>query len=241
MTPIARDRALRDAELARKALDAHKAGERLPKTKELDKKIKAGEVAIKKDTTGRVYYENKQTGQTLARDLNKTPSRETTSRNLNHALLTKTKYVVADKKIMGIKYGTHVLKQGGTLRAEAAGKLRDHLREGNRDSAVGRLAARVTGVDRAVRAAEGWKKAGALESLAARAQIALENRQQRRETIKALEKQAKGPAASPSLRERAEALRDRTGKAVDRGATKEAARESAHDKPAREKGHDHGR
>lgn len=241
VAPVPRDRAQHDADLARKALAAHKAGERLPTAKKLDKQIKAGEVAIKKDSAGRIYYENKKAGHTLARDLNKAPARETTSRNLNHALLTKTKYAIVDKKLLGIKYGSVVLKQGGTLRTEAAGRLRDHLREGNRDSLAGRVAARVTGVDRAVRAAEGWKQAGALESLAARAKIAIENRQKRRETVKALEKQAAGP--TPTTRERAEALRDRTERAVDRGATRESARESAHDKPAREKdhGHDHGR
>ena len=225
VTPVPHDRAHRDADLARKALAAHKSGERLPTAKKFDKQIKSGEIAVKKDSAGRIYYENRKTGQILARDLSR-KSRETTSRNLNHALLTKTKYAIVDKKILGVKYGSQVLKSGGTLKSEAAGKLRDHLRDG---STTTKAVTKALGVDRALRKAENWQKAGTLESAAARVKIALENRQQQRETLKALEKQAKADRPEPTVRERAEALRDRTEKAVavDRSPSNDPARETS--------------
>lgn len=203
----------RDGELARKALEAHKAGERLPEGKKLDKAMKAGEYKAVKDSEGRTYFQSTKTGATLAKSLNPAAQRSTTSRNLNHAGLTSTKYTVVDKRLLGVKVGTTVLKSGGSLKAEAAGAMRDKLREATRGNTAAKLAAKP--LDNALKRAEGWQKAGMLESIAARIQIRAEQAKAIREAKRELEAKVKAADAT-AKRERAPEL----------AATKEGAKET---------------
>jgi|GEM_PF-810090 len=170
----------RDASLAGKALESYRRGDKAPPTgKALDKAIKTGEIRPTKDSSGRVYYQHRD-GRVQARDLYR-EVRQTHSRNLNHALLTKTRYMKVDKTFAGIKYGSQILKSGGTLKSELAGKLRDQLK--NKDSALGK----------ALQKGENWQKAGTLESMVARGKMALQQRSERAQTVKDLEKQAAAP------------------------------------------------
>lgn len=203
----------RDGELARKALEAHKAGERLPEGKKLDKAIKAGELKITKDSEGRTFFQNTKSGATLAKSLNPTAQRSTTSKNLNHLGATSTKYTVVDKRMLGVKVGTTVLKSGGTLKAEAAGRMRDALRETTKGNAVAKAIAKP--IDNALKRGERWQKAGMLESVAARIQIKVEQAKVIREARGELE--AKVKAAD------AQAKRERN---PELAATKEGAKET---------------
>lgn len=214
----------RDGELARKALEAHKAGERLPEGRKLDKAIKAGELKITKDSEGRTYFQNTKTGATLAKDLNPGAQRTTTSKNLNHLGATSTKYTVVDKKLLGVKVGTTVLKSGGTLTAEAAGRMRDALRETTRGNAIAKAITKP--LDHALKKGERWQKAGMLESVAARIQIKAEQAKAIREAKRELEAKVKVADATakrernPELaatKEGAKETRQELRKAVERG------------------------
>ncbi len=160
--PRLTQRVIHDAELARKALEAHKRGDKVPSGKELQKAIRRGEVQQVKDSAGRSYLQHKD-GRVQCLDLQR-QVKQIESRNLNHLLLTKSKYIEVDKKLLGFKVGTQILKSGGTLRDQFA------TREGQR-----------------------WQKAGLLESAVVKAKMALQERSQRQEAIKALDKQAKAP------------------------------------------------
>lgn len=203
----------RDGELARKALEAHKAGERLPEGRKLDKAIKAGELKITKDSEGRTYFQNTKNGATLAKDLNPAAQRSTTSRNLNHLGATSTKYTIVDKKVLGVKIGTSVLKSGGSLKAEAAGRMRDALRETTKGNALAKAIAKP--IDSALKKGEHWQKAGMLESVAARIQIKAEQAKAIREAKRELEAKVKAADAT-AKRERNPEL----------AATKEGAKET---------------
>lgn len=203
----------RDGELARKALEAHKAGERLPEGRKLDKAVKAGEYKAVKDSEGRTYFQNAKTGATLAKSLNPTAQRSTTSKNLNHLGATSTKYTVVDKKLLGVKVGTTVLKSGGTLKAEAAGRMRDGLREATKGNALAKAIAKP--IDNALKRGERWQKAGLLESVAARIQIKVEQAKAIKEAKRELETKVKA-ADAIAKRERNPEL----------AATKEGAKET---------------
>lgn len=200
MTPAtAEANAQRDADLARRALDAHTRGEKLPKGKDLDKAIKRGDIRPTKDSTGRLYFENKKNGSVYAKALNQPQKRETTSRNLNHLGMTKTKYVAVDKKFLGLTVGTTVLKSGGTLGKEAAGALRDKLTSATAGRGLANAAARVATkpLDAALKKSEGWQKAGALESIAAKVQMKIEQKSAERAAVKEL-KQVVAKAEKPA-------------------------------------------
>lgn len=203
----------RDGELARKALESHKAGERLPEGKKLDKAIKTGELKITKDSEGRTYFQNTKNGATLAKSLNPAAQRSTTSRNLNHLGATSTKYTIVDKKVLGVKIGTSVLKSGGSLKAEAAGRMRDALRETTKGNALAKAIAKP--LDHALKKGEHWQKAGMLESVAARIQIKAEQAKAIREAKRELEAKVKAADAT-AKRERDPLL----------AATKEGAKET---------------
>lgn len=245
--------AAHDADLAKRALAAHSKGDKLPTGKALDKAIKAGEIQLMKDSAGRLYFENKKTGAVHARALNQPKNRETTSRNLQHLGLTSTKYKVVDKKLLGITVGSTVLKSGGTLRKEAAGALRDKLHAATKGNETAKVLAKP--LDKVLQKAEGWQKAGAIESLAARVQMKLEQKAAERAAVRELQsvvKAAEKPkAAEKNVEKPAEKTQERTatlsatrdkGDDIAKRAERLAAREApdrAPEKPA-EKSNDKG-
>lgn len=178
----------RDAELAKRALESHQQGHKAPEGKALSKAIKAGDWRSVRDSTGRAYLQHKD-GRVVCPALHQ-KVRQTESRNLNHLGLTSTKYVTADKRFLGIKYGSQILKSGGTLKAEAAGALRDKLHAATKGSSLAKIAAKP--VDVALRKGEAWQKAGALESLGARAQMKMEETRQRGQVLRELKAKASG-------------------------------------------------
>ncbi|WP_372609009.1 AAA family ATPase [Acidithiobacillus sp.] len=132
------------------------------------------------------------------------------SRNLNHAGLTKTRYVIGEKG---------VFKQGGTLKSELAGKINDRIqagirrdyhkgmdrvrrdvaKSGGRAGVGARLRAIGHGFQRALRSDltrsslrkhENWRKAGAIESVAVRATAWVQQTRERVELVKELKDQA---------------------------------------------------
>lgn len=175
----------RDAELARKALEAHKRGEKALDGKKLDKAIKEGKAHIEKDSKGRSYVVHKD-GRTQCRDLSR-QVRETKTG------LT-TRYVKTDKtlKVAGIdtriKTGTQILKsQGYTSRL--ASSLKKEINEGKKPSSWIRSPIRQA-ANKTLTKAEGWEKAGRLESVGARLKMAVEERQAKNEVLKDLKEQA---------------------------------------------------
>ncbi len=173
----AQEKIMRDGELARKALESHKRGDKLPEGKKLDQAIKKGELKPIRDSQGKQYLQDKK-GQIHARDLH-AQVKQTESRNINHLLLTKTNYLAVDKKFLGLKVGTQILKSGGTLKSEAAGALRDKLN--NKDGFLGKN----------LKSLEDWKRTGAIEGMVAKVQMKLEERSLRQAAIKDLETKVK--------------------------------------------------
>lgn len=224
--------AQRDADLAKRALEAHQRGDKLPKGKALDKAIKNGEIKPTKDSAGRTYFENKKTGTVHSKALNQAPKRETTSKNLNHLGLTSTKYKVIDKKLLGLTIGSTVLKSGGTLKKEAAGALRDKLHAATQGRDTAKVLAKP--LDRALQKAEGWQKAGAIESAVARIQMKIEQKAAERAAVRDLQnvvKAAEKPKAIEKPMERAQ----EKAPANDRGddIAKRAERLAAREVPVR--------
>jgi Ti-type conjugative transfer relaxase TraA len=228
----------RDGELARHALDAHRAGERLPEGKKLDKAIKSGELRPTKDSEGRVYFESTKTGKVYAKDLNKPAATRTESRNINHALLTKQKFMVIDKKILGMKVGTQVLKSGGTLKTELAGKLRDRLQVATAGKGFGKATARTLTkpVDNALKKGERWQKAGAVESAIVKLQLKVEQKLAERQAVKALEAKAKA-AEKPAekVAEKAQQKAQEAAKAAEKAKDHPKAPERENSAPAEQK------
>ncbi|EGQ61142.1 conjugative relaxase domain protein [Acidithiobacillus sp. GGI-221] len=111
--------ARKDAELARGALATYEG--RTVSARKLEKI--AADPATKKewDSKGRVYLRAKD-GRVYQPALH-SGKRSIESRNLNHAGLTKTRYVIGEKG---------VFKQGGTLKSELAGKINDRIQAGIR-------------------------------------------------------------------------------------------------------------
>lgn len=212
--------AKRDADLARSALAAHQRGEKAPRGKALDKAISRGEIKHVRDSQGRGYLQNQRTGAVYAKALNQPQKRETTSRNLNHAGLTSTKYAVVDKKLFGLKYGEQVIKSGGTLKSELAGALRDKLHAATKEkSALVKTLAKPA--DKALQRGENWQKAGRLESVAVKLQIKIEQKLAERAAVKELKSVAKAgekPAEKPVDTGRSAALADRAERLAQREA-----------------------
>lgn len=186
MTPATKEaNAIRDGELARRALEAHRAGDKLPRGKDLETAIKRGDIKPTKDSTGQQYFENRKTGAVYAKSLNQSAN-STTSRNLNHLGLTSTKY---------IDTGRGIIKSGGTLTSELAGKLRDMNRKNlEKGNAIEKFGAKTT--DNALKKMENWQKAGAIESLTAKIQMKLEQRAAIKAATKDLEAKAKAGEAA---------------------------------------------
>lgn len=242
-----------DARLAKAALEAHSRGDKLPAGKALEKAIKSGEIRPVKDSAGRQYFENTKTGAVHSKALNQQPKRETTSMNLQHLGLTSTKYKVVDKKLLGMTVGSTVLKSGGTLRKEAAGALRDKLHTATKGNETAKALAKP--LDNVLQKAEGWQKAGAIESLAARVQMKLEQKAAERAAVRELQsvvKAAEKPkAAEKTIEKPAEKTQERTttlsatpdkGDDIAKRAERLAAREAPERAPekAPEKSNDKG-
>jgi len=228
----------RDGDLAHKALDAHRAGERLPQGKKLDKAIKSGELRPTKDSEGRVYFENTKNGKVYAKDLNKPAATRTDSRNINHALMTKQKFIVVDKKILGLKVGTQVLKSGGTLKTELAGKLRNKLHAATAGKGIGKATARTLTkpVDNALKKGERWQKAGMVESAIVKLQLKVEQKLAERQAVKALEAKVKA-AEKPAekVAERAQQKAHEAAKAAEKAKDQAKAPERENSAPATQK------
>lgn len=209
----------RDAALAKQALAAHSRGERLPQGKALEKAIKAGQLQPTKDSAGRAYYTDKKTSATLAKSLNQPPPRETTSRNLQHAGLTSTKYKEIDRKLLGVKLGTLVIKSGGTLRTEAAGNALHGAAKSDTAKALTKP------LDAVLRKAESWHKAGAVESIGAKLQMKLEAAAQQRAAIKELKavvKEGTPQPTQPKEADKGRALEERARSAAEKKAPEHA-------------------
>lgn len=245
--------AAHDADLARRALQAHQRGEKMPNGKALEKAIKSGELRPVKDSAGRSFIENRKTGAVYSKALNQQPKRETTSKNLQHLGLTSTKYKVVDKTLLGMTVGSTVLKSGGTLRKEAAGALRDKLHAATKGNETAKALAKP--LDKVLQKAEGWQKAGAIESLAARVQMKLEQKAVERAAVRELQsvvKAAEKPkAAEKTIEKSAEKTQERTttlsatqdkGDDIAKRAERLAAREAPERAPekAPEKSNDKG-
>lgn len=245
--------AAHDADLARRALQAHQRGEKMPNGKALEKAIKCGELRPVKDSAGRSFIENRKTGAVYSKALNQQPKRETTSKNLQHLGLTSTKYKVVDKTLLGMTVGSTVLKSGGTLRKEAAGALRDKLHAATKGNETAKVLAKP--LDKVLQKAEGWQKAGAIESLAARVQMKLEQKAAERAAVRELQsvvKAAEKPkAAEKTIEKPAEKTQERTttlsatpdkGDDIAKRAERLAAREAPERAPekAPEKSNDKG-
>ena len=78
----------RDGELARKALESHRAGDKLPSREKVNRLVNSGELRPTKDSADKLYFVNQKNGKVFSAYLNKAPSRSTTSANLQHAGLT---------------------------------------------------------------------------------------------------------------------------------------------------------
>lgn len=228
-----------DAKLAKAALEAHSRGDKLPTGKALEKAIKAGEIQPMKDSAGRLYFENKKTGTVYSKALSQQPKRETTSKNLQHLGLTSTKYKVIDKKLLGVTVGSTVLKSGGTLRKEAAGALRDKLHAATKGNETAKALAKP--LDKVLKKSEGWQKAGAIESLAARVQMKLEQKAAERAAVRELQSVVKAAEKPIEKLEKAVAhdASDDIAKRAERLAARQAP-ERAPEKPEPEKGKEKG-
>ena len=198
--------ARKDAELARGALATYEG--RTVSARKLEKI--AADPATKKewDSKGRVYLRAKD-GRVYQPALH-SGKRSIESRNLNHAGLTKTRYVIGEKG---------VFKQGGTLKSELAGKINDRIqagirrdyhkgldrvradvaKSGGRAGAGAQLRAIGHGFQRALRSDltrsalrkhENWRKAGVIESVAVRATAWIQQTRERAELVKDLKGQA---------------------------------------------------
>lgn len=221
MTPATKEaNAIRDGELARRALEAHRAGDKLPRGKDLETAIKRGDIKPTKDSTGQQYFENRKTGAVYAKSLNQSAN-STTSRNLNHLGLTSTKY---------IDTGRGIIKSGGTLTSELAGKLRDMNRKNlEKGNAIEKFGAKTT--DNALKKMENWQKAGAIESLTAKIQMKLEQRAAIKAATKDLEAKAKaGEAAKQAKSPEKTEQRSNTRDEKSRGS------ENTNDRPSDEIG-----
>jgi conjugative relaxase-like TrwC/TraI family protein len=176
---LAEAKAQRDQQRAADALATFEAGIK-PNLTKLEEQISKGEAVKEYDSAGNAYIID-SAGNTHALALH-TASNGTTSRNINHLGLTQTKYqIVKSKGLAGMVGMTTVIKTGGSLKNEAAGALKDSIKSQN---FAARLAKNV------ISRAEGWKKAGTLESTAARVKIALENRAQHSQALADLKQQA---------------------------------------------------
>lgn len=223
-----RAKVLRDGDLAAKALESHKRGDRLPDTKKVDKGLANGKYSKTYDSEGKGYIVEDKTNKVFSRELNKAPSRSTESRNINHAGLTSTKYAIVKKKVMGVTYGSSVLKSGGSLKSEMAGKLRDKLHEKTAGKGIANAAARLATkpVDHALKKGENWRKAGFAEGTVARVKIAFENRKVERDTVKHLESKVKAAeqARRPDVKPTTKPVEKPNEKAAEKAAEKPAAK-----------------
>ncbi len=128
----------KDGDLAKRALESHRKGLTVDFDR-MKKEVKKGRFKTVFDSAGKLYAVREKDGAVFAASLNKRERRSFESANINHGLLTKTKYVIVDKRFLslklgpfrvfsGFKYGSTVLKSGGTLRSEFAGVARGALR-----------------------------------------------------------------------------------------------------------------
>lgn len=203
----------RDAELARKALEAHKRGEKALDGKKLDKAIKEGKAHIEKDSKGRSYVVHKD-GRAQCRDLSK-QLRET------KAGLT-TSYIKTDKHLKvagintGIKTGTQILKSQGYT-ARMASNIKKEINQDKKPSSWIKSPIRQV-ANKALTKAESWERAGKLESIGARVKMAVEERQAKNELLKDLKEQA--AKAAPKKEAGKEMERVEKAKEINRGIDK---------------------
>jgi conjugative relaxase-like TrwC/TraI family protein len=138
------------------------------------------------DSAGRTYLHDGQ-GNTYCTSLYR-EIRETSSANLNHLGLTRSKYALA-------KDGT-VFKQGGTLYTEFVGWLRDKYNHLTRHDHSGR--AQALG-EVLFGKAEGWRPASLGEALVVKADLAIRNKTERIAEVAALKAQAQPGKNGPAL------------------------------------------
>ncbi|HUX64331.1 MobF family relaxase [Sulfuricella sp.] len=225
-------RVQRDAELATKALEAHKRGEKALDGKKLDKAIKEGKAHIEKDSKGRSYVVNHKGGKVQCRDLSK-QVRETKTG------LT-TRYIKTDKtlKVAGIdtriKTGTQILKSQGYT-ARMASNIKKDINQDKKPSSWIKSPIRQV-ANKALTKAEGWERAGRIESIGARIKMAVEERQAKNEVLKDLKEQA--AKVAPEKKEAGKEM-DRVEKAkeINREIDK-IGKEPEHHKPNQEHKHD---
>lgn len=180
----------RDQALARGALESHKRGEKALTGKNLDAAIKNGKARMEKDSAGRNYVVTKDrrgNEKIAASDLAKKKN------DLSYSTST-TRYQKVDRhlKVMGIdtgiKTGTVVLKSTG-VSSRLAGAAKTAINKGKESPTwMGSPVRKVA--TKALTKAEDWKKAGAIESLAARAEMKVRDWSEKRDTVSALKEQA---------------------------------------------------
>ncbi len=223
----------RDADLARKALEAHKRGEKTPDGKKLDKAIKDGKAHVERDSKGRQYVVHKD-GRTQCRDLSK-QTRETKTG------LT-TRYIKTDKtlKVGGIdtriKTGTQILKSQGYT-ARMASSLKKDINQDKKPSSWIKSPIRQA-ANKALTKAEGWERAGRIESIGARIKMAVEERQAKNEVLKELKEQA--AKVAPEKEAGKEMARVEKAKELDREIAK-LGREPGRRHEREHEHHDHDR
>lgn len=202
--------------------------------KKLDKAIKEGKAHIEKDSKGRSYVVNHKDGKVQCRDLSK-QVRETKTG------LT-TRYIKTDKtfKVAGIdtriKTGTQILKSQGYT-ARMASSLKKDINQDKKPSSWIKSPIRQV-ANKALTKAEGWERAGRIESIGARIKMAVEERQAKNEVLKNLKEQAAKDA--PEKKEAAkEGEKDRLEKAKEiERAIKKIGKEPEHHKANPEHAHD---
>lgn len=226
-------RVQRDTELARKALEAHKRGEKALDGKKLDKSIKDGKAHVEKDSKGRSYVVNHKDGKVQCRDLSKSVRETKTG-------LT-TKYIKQDKHLKvagintGIKTGTQILKSQGHT-ARMASNIKKEINQDKKPSSWIKSPIRQA-ANKALTKAEGWERAGKLESIGARVKMAVEERAQRNEVLKELKEQA---AKVTPEKEAKDMTRVEKAKELDREIAKLGREPGRHHEREHEH-HDHDR
>lgn len=128
------------------------------------------------DSQGRMYIQSKD-GRIHAPDLYRTVA-VIERRNIQHLGLTKTKYIISKD---GYAY-----KQGGTLRSEAAGWMRDKINRSDAPKAVKWIAGKT------LKTQENWRKCGAIESAVVKNVIASKAEAAQKQARHQMEQQAQG-------------------------------------------------
>lgn len=219
----------RDGELARKALESHKAGRQAPDGKALDKAVKDGSLKEIRDSKGERYFQDAK-GNIAADRLRESrlAVKELTDGNRVTRLVDNRigRMTVMGKEITkGVKVGSKVIESKG-LEAAGARKVRDAL--GTRDKDAGILK---RGADRLLAKHEKWKEAGLLRNISARTEMGLKTKANERDAVKELEqKSAAGKQIEKKEAESTKAIKEAAKEREAREAAKKPAEKLAVDK-----------